>query len=181
MIWVGSCGILISVLVAFCPFIYDGIKWDSSITWAGTLCSLIGIGLAISQIYGVQKSTEAVKTAVSDTKRDFEKAFSISDLSKYFEVVNIIGEDIQRGEFNLALRSMRSLQDALIEYKEVELIEMQEFKIRISEAIAKIGSDIGYIQIQMADGYGFDSENALKNLNKIQQLLSEIKAKLKHK
>lgn len=181
LICVGISGILISVAVALCPFLCDGIKWDSSITWAGTLCSLIGIGLAISQIYGVQKSTEAVKNAVSDTKKDFEKAFSISDLSKYFEIINTIGEDIQRRDFNMALRSMRSLQDALIEYKEIALIEIQEFRSQISEAVVKIGSDIEYIQIEIADGGGFDSDNALKNLNRIQQLLSEIKAKLKHK
>lgn len=181
MIWTGCAGILISVLVAMCPILWNEINWDSSITWAGTLCSLIGIALAISQIYGVRKSTEAVKNAVSDTKQDIEKVFSIGDLSKYFEIVNTIGEDIQQQEYKMALRSMRSLRDILIEYKEVSLLEIQDFKSRISDAVIKIGSDIEYIQIQINGGGGFVPENALKNLNRIQQLLSEIKAKLKHK
>lgn len=181
LIWTGCAGILISVLVAMCPILWNEINWDSSITWAGTLCSLIGIALAISQIYGVRKSTEAVKNAVSDTKQDIEKVFSIGDLSKYFEIVNTIGEDIQQQEYKMALRSMRSLRDILIEYKEVSLLEIQDFKSRISDAVIKIGSDIEYIQIQINGGGGFVPENALKNLNRIQQLLSEIKAKLKHK
>lgn len=181
LIWTGCAGILISVLVAMCPILWDEINWDSSITWAGTLCSLIGIALAISQIYGVRKSTEAVKNAVSDTKQDIEKVFSIGDLSRYFEIVNTIGEDIQQQEYKMALRSMRSLRDILIEYKEISLLEIQDFKSRISDAVIKIGSDIEYIQIQINGGGGFVPENALKNLNRIQQLLSEIKAKLKHK
>jgi len=177
----GCAGILVSLFVALCPILWDEVRWDSSITWAGTFCSLVGICLAISQIYGVRKSTEAVKEAVSDTKHDIEKVFSISDLSKYFEIINTIGEDIQQNDYKMALRAMRSLRDVLIEYKEISLLEIQDFRSRISDAVIKIGSDIEYIQIQLNDGEGFEPENALRNLNRIQQLLSEIKAKLKHK
>lgn len=181
LIWCGCGAVVISVLVALCPLLWDNIKWDSSIIWAGTLCSLFGIALAISQIYGVVKSTVAVKNAVVETKHDIDKVFSVGDFAKYYEIVKTISEDIQAHDYKLASRSMQSLRDALNDYKELSLDEIQEFKSRISDAVMKIGSDIEYIQIDIQGGIGFDPDGALRNLNKIQQLLSEIKAKLKHR
>lgn len=181
LIWTGVIGVIISIIVAMCPLVNSDIKWDSSITWAGTLCSIFGICIAISQIFGVRKSTESVRIAVSETKKELEKAFSISSLSKYFEIINTIGEDIQQKDYKQALRSMKSLQDVIIEFNEISLEEIQDLKPKIREAIIKIGSDIEYIQVQLVSNYGFDPQNALVNLNRIQKLLSEIKAKLKHK
>lgn len=181
LIWTGVIGVVISILVALCPLVVCSVKWDSSVTWAGTLGSIFGICIAIWQIVGVQKSTDAVRQAVGNTKKELEKAFSISNLSRYFEIINTIGEDIQQKDYKQALRSMKYLQDVIIEFDAIALEEIQELKPKIREAIIKIGSDIEYIQIQLVGNYGFDPENALINLNRIQKLLSEIKAKLKHK
>lgn len=181
LIWTGVIGVMISICIALCPLVNCSIKWDSSITWAGTLCSIIGICIAIWQIIGVKNSTDAVRLAVNNTEKELEKAFSISNLSRYFEIINVIEEDIQQKDYKQALRSMKYLQDVIIEFDAISLNEIQDLKPKIREAIIKIGSDIEYIYGQLGRDYGFDTENALINLNRIQKLLSEIKAKLKHK
>lgn len=180
LIWIGCLGILISLVVAFIPLVNTTVRWDSSITWAGTLCSIIGIALAISQIHGIQNSTEHVKQAVDDNRKSIERAFSISDISRNFELVNTISIEITNMKYELAQLLMINLQDSLIELVTLNHDLVSRFNGRLNISVQKLGSDIENIGNHINSGYGFEADIALKNLNNIRVLLSEIKAVLKH-
>lgn len=180
LILYGLLGILISILIAFIPMFNESVNWDSSITWAGTLCSIIGIALALFQIYGIQNSTEHVAKAVKENKQSIERAFSISDISRNFELVNTIAIEIANSKFELAQLLMVNLQDTMIELHSLNQDVLRIYHERLGIAIQKLGSDIENIGRHINTGLGFEAEIALKNLNNIRTLLSEIKAILKH-
>lgn len=180
LILIGCIGIFVSVCIAFVPMVYAAVGWDSSITWAGTFCSIVGIALAIFQICGIQNSTERVRQAINDNRKSIQKAFSISDISRNFELVNTISIEITNMKYELAQLLMINLQDTMIEFASLNHEEIVKFHNRLNVSIQKLGSDIENIGKHINSGFGFESDIALRNLNNIRILLSEIKAVLKH-
>ena len=153
-------------------------------TWLsliGNLASIVGIIFAIYQILKIKSNSELTKIAVEDTRRDIERIFSIADLTKSNEAIKLIQDSIATAKYEIALLRLQELKLMIIEFKEIPLLDVGDFKHRISGLIIKLGVDIISLHnCVISTDSRFRPEIVLEHLEATSEMLTEIKSKLKY-
>lgn len=148
---------------------------------SGSIASIVGILFAIYQILKIKSNSELTKIAIEDTRHDIERILSIADLTKSNEAIKLIQDSIAMAKYEIALLRLQELKLMIIEFKEIPLLNVGDFKHRISDLIIKLGVDvISLHNCVIATDNRFRPEIVLEHLEATSEMLTEIKSKLKY-
>lgn len=147
----------------------------------GNIASIAGILFAVYQILKIKSNSELTKIAIEETRHDIERIFSIADLTKSNEAIKLIQDSIATTKYEIALLRLQELKLMIIEFKEIPLLDVGDFKQRISDIIIKLGVDIISLHnCVISTDSRFRPEIVLEHLESTSEMLTEIKSKLKH-
>lgn len=148
---------------------------------AGSIASIVGILFAIYQILKIKSNTEITRISVERTRHDIERIFSIADITKSNETIKLIQDSIATAKYEIALIRLQELKLMIIEFKEIPLLDVGNFKSRISELIITLGIDIISLHnCVISSDTRFRPKVVLEHLETVSEMLTEIKAKLKY-
>lgn len=159
------------------------IEWLSLFEWIsliGSIASIVGLPIALYQIYKIKSNTQITNDAIVKTSKEILRTYSIVDIAKYCAIIKLIQNLLNSSKYEIAVYQMRELKEVMIELKELRLLDIGNFKEEMSSHIISIGTDISNLQKQISANKNVKIEIIIDNLDKIARLLNEVQAKLKH-
>lgn len=148
---------------------------------SGSIASIVGILFAIYQILKIKSNAEITRISVEETRNDIERILSIADLAKSNETIKLIQDSIAREKYEIALLRLQELKLMIIEFKEIPLLDVDDFKSKMSDLIIKLGIDIISLHnCVISNDNRFRPEIVLEHLETTSEILTEIKSKLKY-
>ena len=114
---------------------------DEFIKWIGvlgSLASLVGLPIAIWQIYKTRRAAEAAETASLQTQKSILRNLLLSDVSICIKHIEEIKSSARNEKYELSLTRVNDLISQLIQIQEVLKGSNQIYQIDFDEALLKL-------------------------------------------
>lgn len=111
------------------------VKW---IGFIGSVASLIGLPIAIWQIYKTRRAAEAAKEASLQTQKSILRNLLLSDVSICIKHIEEIKSSARNEKYELSLTRVNDLISQLIQIQEVLKGSNQNYQIDFDEALLKL-------------------------------------------
>ena len=94
--------IILCLGILFMPLYWWDVKWENSISYAGSLASFGAIVIVIIQTFGLAAATESIEHAVRSNKRLISRILSLEEIVRHLQMVPEINSYIEGEQWRLA-------------------------------------------------------------------------------
>jgi len=155
------------------------IKWLSdAITFLGIVASVFGLLLTLQQLQKVKDITTQTQTAVEENKKAISKIWSVEDLSAIVKEIELVQHHLLDNEFQFCMIRLMDIRMKVIDMVNNERLNMNEEIREVEKYLPVLQNDYLNIQKRINNNKSLKKEVVSENLEKLNDLLMTIKAKL---
>lgn len=144
----------------------DGMDW---FTVVGTLASLLGIGVALSQLNKTRKAAEAAKEAAGVATNAIKRNVALIDVTACINEIEALKTMIRTHRIESALLRVTDLSSKLIQLKNILTVESQD----PIEEMSKVLSQVRILK-DVLERKLHDEETTSKQVFQMNKTLSDI-------
>lgn len=154
-------------------------NWISdAITFIGIIASIFGLLLTLQQLQKVEDITTHTKTVVDENNKAISKIWSVEDLSAIVKEIELIQHHLLDDEFHFCMIRIMDIRMKVIDMVNNERIGMEDEIVEVGKFLPILQNDYLNIQKQINKNKSLKKEVVSENLEKLNDLLMTIKAKL---
>ena len=154
-------------------------KWISdSITFIGILASVFGLLLTLRQLQRVEEMTKETQKAVEENKNAISKIWSVEDLAALVKEIELVQHHLLDNEFHFCMLRIKDIRMKVFDMVNNKRIGMDDIICEVEKFLPVLQNDYLNIQKQIDKNKVLKKEVVSENLEKLNDLLLTIKAKL---
>lgn len=140
------------------------------------IATIVGLPLAIAQIYKTRSAAEAAATASKETKKRVNASFLLPDIAVLIRHARTVKNDALNGHYEAARIRIQDLKDGLCQFEPCLKGDLRDYK----RAVGKIGISMDTLEQCLRGGgtlnysvFSSDIEDVITVLNGIQNIVKE--------
>lgn len=148
-------------------------------TVIGTVCSLVGLAIAYTNIIALKKSSDETKNKIEETLRKVNQLNSLIDISRAIKINQEIQNYIRSEKIELAHLRTVDLKYTLLQFQSnIQLSEMTNDD-SYNKLIINIGIDLNSINEYLISKKKLNFSKLISNLEGLSTFLTKFEIKLK--
>lgn len=170
--------ICVGVAIALLPLYRTGVRWENSISYAGSFASLATIIVTLTQVYGLSKATDSIREAVDNNNKVISQLLNVEEITRHLEMTKEIRAYLKDSKWEIV--HIRMIELVMLANKLANAPDKFQLDAEnIRECLKDFKDDLRNLNMTIQNNSGIDGAIIADHLDNYCPILNTVQTNLK--